>query len=302
MKKIALLYSALLVLLLSCKPTFNIDDWENSGRERNDSIPIYHEEAPDTIQKGIIFCIDDYYVEDFYKPDHYNYIQQTGIKMTYFICQYHALDSTRKAIIDKFYHDGHEIAFHGTHHIRATDYLKDHSIEDYINYEILPDLTLMEQKGYNINDFSYPYGSHTAELDSVLFNNFFYFIKLGSTRFWFYSKPENKKIIHPFPLDDRYWKLYNLNMNMVLKFIDSADRSDKIIMFYSHRLHDQYNDNANSTWFEKFRMIMDYAKEKGFRFYTLQDLQKMDKDAAKIILTPDEVFPDKDWNDIDTLE
>ncbi len=297
MKKIAILYSVLLVLLLSCKPTFNIDDWQNTGRERNDSIPIYHEEAPDTIQKGIVFCIDDYYVEDFYQPEHYNYMQKMGIKMTYFICDYHILDSTRKAIIRKFYQDGHEIAFHGTHHIRATDYLKNHSIEEYINYEILPDLTLMKQDGYDITDFSYPYGSHTKELDSVLFSRYFYFIKLGSTSFWFYSKPSDKKIIHPFPLDPGYWERYNLNMDMVINFIDSANKANKIIMFYAHRWRDD-----DPIAFARFRMIMDYAKEKGFRFYTLQDLQKMDKDAAKIILTPDEVFPDKDWNDIDTLE
>ncbi len=253
----------------------------------------HHTKANASI-KGIVFCIDDYYVEDFYKPEHYKYIQQAGIKMTYFICRYHQLNNKRKEIIHRFYTDGHEIAFHGTHHINAVNYLKNHSIEEYINYEILPDLTLMKQQGYNVNDFSYPYGHSTLELDSILLTRYFYFIKLGSiNEAGLYTLNEDKRIIRAFPLDDRYWKLYHIDMKKVLALIDSADKNNKIIVFYSHRLEDEYNDNVNSTWFDKFRMIMDYARQKGFHFYTLQDLQKMDKHAAKIILNTQQYYRKK---------
>ncbi len=188
----------------------------------------------DTTSKGIVFLIDDAYVEDFYQLKHYRYIQENKIQMTYFICKRPQLPDYKKNIIKVFQNDGHEIAFHGTHHINAIKYLKNHSIEEYINYEILPGLNEMYKDGLDIVDFSYPYGAHTPELDSVLFNRFFYFIKLGSTRFYFYDRFLDKQIIHPFPLDRRYWVRDHLSLNKVLSLIDSADKKNKIIMLYGH--------------------------------------------------------------------
>ncbi len=225
---------------------------------------------------GIVFCIDDYYVGDFYKANHYRYIQSMGIKMTYFITKYHILSKGQKRIIKIFQADGHEIGYHGTHHIHAKDFLDTSTITKYLNYEINPDLKLMRNDGLLISDFSYPYGSHTPQLDSVLLNKYFYFIKLGSTKPYFYTLNMPREIIHPIPLDERYWIKYHISLQNILNYIDSAARQNKIIMFYGHRLTDNYRTNVNAIWFDKFRLIMDYSKEKGMKFYTLNDLKKLD--------------------------
>ncbi len=265
MKKIFYLLTVTLFLIISsCNP-------HNDQNQKTDH------------KAGIVFCIDDYYVEDFYQENHYNYIQSTGIKLTYFICQYHKLSHQRKHIIKMLQADGHEIGFHGTHHIHAADYLEDHTIDQYLNYEIVPDLKKMQQDGLQVTDFSYPFGSHTPKLDSILLNKYFYFIKLGTTKHFYYSTEQPKGIIRPICLDERYWVKYHITLDDILSFIDSAAAQNKVIIFYSHRLTDEYTTEYNATWFDKFRLIMNYAKEKGMQFYTLNDLKKLGK-PEKLIL------------------
>ena len=226
---------------------------------------------------GIVFCIDDSYVKDFYQTNHYQYIQSTGIKMTYFITRYHKLKRGEKSIIKIFQADGHEIGFHGTHHIHAREYLEQHTIDEYINYEIKPDLKKMKDDGLDVTDFSYPYGSHTPELDSVLFHKYFYFIMIFSHNpYHYYNLETEKSYIIPFPLDERYWITYyrGLDVHKALAYIDSAYKQNKVAVFFGHGLSDEYNTERNAIWFDKFRLIMDYAKEKGMKFYTLNDLKK----------------------------
>ncbi len=239
----------------------------------------------DTVAKGIVFMIDDAYVEDFYQQNHYNFIQHNHIKMTYFICKYPHLSQRKKTIIKIFQNDGHEIGFHGTHHINAVNYLQNHTIDQYINYEILPGLKAMLNDGLEVIDFSYPYGAHTPELDSVLFHKYFYFIKLGAIHYNFYDRYLNRQIIRPFPLDRRYWVRYHLSLDKVLSFIDSADRKNKIIMLYGHGLSDTIDTVHNKIWFNDFTAIFNYAKSKGFKFYTLRDLQKHKSELPDIILS-----------------
>ncbi len=250
------------------------------------SVPIENRQilySKDSNHRGIVFMIDDADVEDFYKKSHYQYINNTGIKMTYFISLYSHLKCKKKRIIKQFQMDGHEIAFHGTHHINAVNYLKNHSIEDYLNYEIRPGLEAMKKEGLIISDFSYPYGAHTTKLDSILFHNYFYFIKLGSTSFHYYDRYLNKQIIHPFPLDRRYWKKYHLSIHDAIKLIDSAYKYNKIIMFYGHGLSDKIVLKKDKIWFSDFVTIFNYAKSKGFSFYRLEDLQKLNRTKSSNI-------------------
>ena len=153
-------------------------------------------------------------------------------------------------------------------------------MEDYLNYEIRPGLEAMKKDGLIISDFSYPYGAHTKELDSILFNNYFYFIKLGSTRFYYYDRYLNKQIIHPLPLDRRYWEKYHLSIHDAISLIDSAYKYNKIVMFYGHGLSDTIGTNI---WFSDFVTIFNYAKSKGFSFYRLEDLQKPNRTKSSNI-------------------
>ena len=175
--------------------------------------------------------IDDYYIETF--MEHYDFIQENGVKMTFMVTRYHTLSDKRKQMFRQIYTDGHELGFHGTHHISAIEYLKDHTIEEYINYEILPDLEMMKHDGYNVTNFSYPYGKHTPELDSILLSRFFYSLKLGTTRLILYNVPIAKGIVRPIPIDDNY----NIRFEKLLAYADTAKKYNKIIMFYAHKLN-----------------------------------------------------------------
>ncbi len=212
--------------------------------------------------RGAVFMIDDYYFETFY--NHYDYIQNTGIKMTYFVCYYprDVYTSHTYILANIFDADNHEIGFHGSFHINSAQYLTENTIPGYMNFEIFPGLMLMTSEGFDVTDFSYPYGSSTPNLKEYLFN-YFYFQKLGSKRLFLYNFNEQREIVSPVPLDENY----HVPDSLVFDYINQAFSLNKIITFYGHKLLDQ------KVTFHRFKSVFDTLKAKQFHFYRLDDLQ-----------------------------
>ncbi len=212
--------------------------------------------------RGAVFMIDDYYFETFY--NHYDYIQSTGLKMTYFVTYFprDVYTPHKYTLLNIFDADNHEVGFHGSYHIKATDYLNINTIQAYFSREIYPGLMLMTAEGYDVSDFSYPYGSSNTNLRTSLFD-FFYFQKLGSTKLYLYNFNEPREIVSPVPTDENY----NITDSQIFNYIDQAYNENKIITFYGHKLSD-----AKVT-FSRFQAMFDTLKAKQFHFYRLDDLQ-----------------------------
>ena len=232
--------------------------------------------------RGAVFMIDDYYFETFY--NHYDYIQSTGLKMTYFVCYYprDVYIPYKYILANIFDADNHELGFHGSYHIKSSFFLTENTIPSYMNFEIFPGLMLMTSDGYDISDFSYPYGAATPNLINFLYK-YFYFQKLGSTRLTLYSFNEPKQIMSPIPTDENY----NISDEVIYNDIDEAYEKNKIIAFYGHQLHD-----AKVT-FTRFRSMFDTLKAKQFHFYRLDDLQnpQLQKSFLKTEFRPTKMNP-----------
>lgn len=63
----------------------------------------------------------------------------------------------------------------------------------------------------------------------------------------------------------------------VIILVNFRYNQNKIAVFFGHGLTDEYTTERNAIWFDKFRLIMNYAKEKRMKFYTLNDLKQLGK-------------------------
>jgi len=117
---------------------------------------------------AIVFTFDDKYIQEWFQAN--SIFSKYDWKTTFCVTKYGTLSDDEKQKLMTLQNNGHEIASHGNKHLRAAEYLSAHTMEDYINEEILLSLSSMEDEGIDISSFVYPYGSRTVETDLTLFN------------------------------------------------------------------------------------------------------------------------------------
>lgn len=223
--------------------------------------------------KGIVFSIDDGYIDLWY--EYLDYCDSLNVKLTIYVSGYHDFTEEQKIKLHKFQKRGHEIAYHSTNHIRLFDFLKNHTINDYLNQEILPDLKLLKQDGFTINNFAYPYGESTTEMDTKLLTMFKSVRKLAwstnTVKIWslsdiYYQFPINSKLLYAAGID-RYYTLTTYDIIEALKI---ANKENKIVFLYCHRIGDTNEDFELPT--DRFKKIIDYCYKNNFNFYTVNEL------------------------------
>lgn len=119
---------------------------------------------------GLVLTVDDGYVGQWY--EYLDDLEAYNANLTFYISNYQQLSENEKSKLESISEKGHAIEFHGTHHISVDDYLEDHSVEDYLNEEILEGLVAMKNDGYMINHFAYPCGISNDTIDSLLLGHF----------------------------------------------------------------------------------------------------------------------------------
>jgi len=228
-------------------------------------------------KSGVIFTFDDKNINNWYL--YRQFFLDNNVKCTFYIVRYHTLIKDQISKLKNLQLDGHEIGFHGTHHFDAVKYLRDHNIQDYINNEILPDLTLMKKEFKTINTFSYPRGSRNKILDEYLFK--YFKIIRGTTyskkkRFFF--KKTIKKIDKIFISFNTYDKLvygvgidsiYNNSIKEIKEGINKAKKNNKIIIFYAHSIS---SDKKRQIHFDTFKILVNYIKKINMKTLTISDI------------------------------
>jgi peptidoglycan/xylan/chitin deacetylase (PgdA/CDA1 family) len=116
---------------------------------------------------GVVFSFDDSSVDEWY--NHRALLKKYNICATFFVTRPHLLDSNQINKLKILESDGHEIACHAYLHKHVIRY---QTSEDYIDQEIKPALQKLQEIGFNVTSFAYPFGSSTSCLDSVLLNYF----------------------------------------------------------------------------------------------------------------------------------
>ena len=157
-------------------------------------------------EAGIAFTFDDHSVDEWYSQR--SLFQKYNIHATFFISKPHLLDSTQIEQLKILAADGHEIACHGYQHKNALNYQP----KDYLNEEIKPALQKMREIGFEPTAFAYPFGTSTAELDSMLLSYFKTIRKatynISDTTIdqyvEIYANSKNYRIVNAMGIDNNY--------------------------------------------------------------------------------------------------
>ena len=194
-------------------------------------------------------------------------LQRYNAHATFFVSGFSNLDSNQISELLTLQEEGQEIGFHGTHHIDAAPYLLNHSIQEYIDYEITPDLTVMRNSGLNPVGFAYPGGSEDPALSQALHGIFTHVrgINHGSM---YYEYGSNPAVIYAQGIDDI---TYGQSMDDIYNYLAEAKRQDTIVVFYAHVPVETVTGNYMVSH-ERLENILKYVSDNNMQFYTISEL------------------------------
>lgn len=209
------------------------------------------------------------------------FLKEHGAKLTFYIEDYHTLDSAQKARLHAMMSDGHEIAHHSKTHPHSDDYVSKYGMKQYIDDEILSITKLMQQDGFNPQTFAYPFGDCTAELDNELIKYFRSVRKIIDT----YS---TKRIAD---MDQAYYRFGNLTffyacgidkrykrtLSEIEEALDVAKDSRSTVSLYTHYITPTPLENEPSESYiidTDFKQIILKAEELGLKFYTASEVSR----------------------------
>lgn len=230
----------------------------------------------DQQKSGIVLTFDDYFIDNWLKAD--SIFSKYHWKATFCVSKFPELSKKIKKKLLILQNNGNEIAFHGTHHERASFYIQKNTLQNYIDYEITPGLKEMEDYGLDISSFAYPGGVRDGLTDKILLN---YFSVLRGTTYnalppsqhnCFINCDKNSNLVFAIGIDSHY---EHFSIEYIESLLDYAKDEDKIIVFYGHSIEDKENKEY-VTSYNTLTKICDFAVKNDLKFYTLSDLNKLD--------------------------
>ena len=121
-------------------------------------------------QGGIALSFDDRFINEWYqlRPVFKKY----NAHVTFYITQFDSLSPIEIAQLKTLQQEGHEIGCHGAIHTNSVEYVRNHSMQDYMEVEIYPALRSMKQHGFRPVTFAHPGGTHNEAIDRELLQHF----------------------------------------------------------------------------------------------------------------------------------
>jgi peptidoglycan/xylan/chitin deacetylase (PgdA/CDA1 family) len=196
-------------------------------------------------------------------------LQQYNARVTFFVSEFGSLSEEEITMLRTLQADGNEIGFHGTYHTDAGSYLQTHTVQQYLNYEIIPGIAMMREAGLNPDDFAYPYGSDTPAATEAL-QAYFGHIRVTDD-FWddkiYYTYGSNQARISGIGIDESYGQ----SIETIYTGITRAQTEDKILSLYGHRPVQTVTDPCQTS-LDRLEKILKYTSDNNLKFYTVREL------------------------------
>ena len=222
---------------------------------------------------GVILSFDDAYVNEWFATN--QKLKKYSWKGTFCVCKINTLKHYKIKKLLELQREGHEIAGHTLNHINAADFLRIHTINEYMNQEINPMLNLMNFYGLKVTSFAYPYGGRTRKLDAALLKKFkiirgrAYCEENAAKQGCYFN---NSNLVFSFSIDDTH---NHFTIPHLLKLLDYAKKNDKILILNSHKTVENVTGDYQ-TKDATLEVICKYIKRNHMKFYTLSDLNKLE--------------------------
>nr|HEX4314443.1 polysaccharide deacetylase family protein [Kofleriaceae bacterium] len=115
---------------------------------------------------GLAFAFDDDHVAAW--MDGEAMFAQYGARLTFFLTRYARLQPEQKADMAQLAADGHDLEPHSVKHLRGPEYVDDFGLAAYLGDEVQPSLDVLEDDGYTLTTYAYPFGARTDETDRAI--------------------------------------------------------------------------------------------------------------------------------------
>ena len=244
----------LVILLISCKfqPVENIS----------------------AVGSGVAITFDDDFIDEWYHVHHI--LKEYNWRATFFVTNFHKLDSSKieKLRILKEY--GHEIGGHGLNHEYANRYVLNQGLTEYLESVIYPMKQIMAENGFYPTSFAYPFGSKNNKIDVALLNEFK--VLRGTTSE--HLKPLIKRKIEKIRCRSCFPNLfygigidynYGLDMSYIKSLMKKAKNKNKVAIFYAHKTVEIVDSNYQISY-QRLIEICEYINENNMKFLLMSDL------------------------------
>jgi len=243
------------------------------------------QEKPANSEKaGIAISFDDHFIDDWYalRP----LFKKYNATVTFFLTCPDTLTSDEISKIKELQKDGHEIGFHGTVHGNATEMLKSHGPQKYIETELEPGLRHLAQIGIKPTSYAHPGGNHTDQADSILLANGFKILRdvaqaerklFGVPVYhfaprmmsWIYYPFNKEPIVDALMIDDGT----NISEKEIKEALIKAKETNTAIMLFGHQpLYEKPKNGQYGFNVSFLETILKEAKAQNLKFYTMSEL------------------------------
>lgn len=222
---------------------------------------------------NLYLTFDDKYVglwHEYSKP-----LAKIGVNATFFISGILTLEFSEVDRLLEIQAMGHEIGCHSLYHLHPHKFLEVFTIQDYMQYEVIPALRQMKAYGFKVDSWAYPYNAYTPNLVKEI-SNYFKVQRSRSTGFLW----EN-----PCEFEDRFALLKAVSLDThskgnpikstddiirIIASLKAAAQEDKPIALYGHAIG-KHESLSHSVDPEILVEIINIAKQCGLKFATTRE-------------------------------
>lgn len=225
------------------------------------------------LQSGVVITFDDDFVDEWFDVN--NVLQPYDWKATFFVTRFHQLSANKIQKLKDLKSFGHEIGGHGVNHVNAQTFISTNGTSDYLNQEIFPMKTLMNNHDLSTTSFAYPYGSRNPSIDDLLLNEFqiirgtTYGKANPSSQNCFYN---NNRLVFGLGIDKNY---SHFSISYFLSLLKYAKNNNKIVVFYAHKPVPTFQNNYE-TEYQTLIDICNYVKKNNMKFYKISELHHLE--------------------------
>lgn len=120
--------------------------------------------------EAVVLTFDDAYLDNWVKQIHL--LDSLGLRATFYLTNYDTLTTKDFELVHALSHHGATIGAHGFKHLNAADFLKTHTLNNYLAQDILPMDSLLAQHDLQVRTFAWPYGAAAPEALPALCNRY----------------------------------------------------------------------------------------------------------------------------------
>lgn len=221
------------------------------------------------LEGGICISFDDRTVDQWFELR--ELFNKYNAKVTFFVTRFDSLSAAQVGKLKILQADGHEIGFHGVLHVVSEQYIKEHSLLEYLDHEIVSGINTMNAQGFYPTSFSYPYSAKYTGTDKELLKYFYVLrseaiIKKGVdivTVNEAYYKHDGERLVYAMAID----RNGPLNSAIVEQAMKRAIEKKEVLMLYGH----EPGRTFDTAFLEQ---ILKLSRDKSLKFFRASDLVK----------------------------